>query len=232
LKQKNAEKLSVEPNSKATYGDMVEKAVVLGVGAFGRVLKARLKPKTEGAETTDTSSTSSNSTSSNPFVAIKEVNKNMSGNALRSLKNEIGILNQCCHGHILLFYEYFETDLKFCLITELCEGGELFDFIQSKSSQCKGDGRLNEAQVSSLMFSLLEALSYLQDKLHVAHRDIKPENILFKRKTPVYENNLSGIVLADFGFAYLCQGASLTNACGSTHFIAPEIHKGLSYDYK
>jgi len=46
--------------------------------------------------------------------------------------NEISILQQLDHPHILKLYEYFEDDKNFYIITELCSGGELFDKIIEK----------------------------------------------------------------------------------------------------
>lgn len=48
---------------------------------------------------------------------------------MERFKQEIAILQQLDHPHILKLYEYFEDDKNVYLITELCRGGELFDRI-------------------------------------------------------------------------------------------------------
>jgi serine/threonine protein kinase len=56
----------------------------------------------------------------------------------------------------------------------------------------------------------------------MAHRDLKPENLLLDE-----DNNIK---LIDFGLAnYMKDGASLTTACGSPNYAAPEVISGLSY---
>jgi calcium-dependent protein kinase len=48
---------------------------------------------------------------------------------MERFKQEIAILQQLDHPHILKLYEYFEDEKNVYLITELCRGGELFDRI-------------------------------------------------------------------------------------------------------
>ncbi len=66
--------------------------------------------------------------------AIKRLSKEkMSPHARIRLSYEIDILKNLDHPNILRLYEVFE-DAKFIyLVTELCEGGELFDEIVSRT---------------------------------------------------------------------------------------------------
>lgn len=63
----------------------------------------------------------------------------------------------------------------------------------------------------------------------VLHRDIKPENLILRTK-----NNLNDIVLGDFGLAdfYKFDGNYLYRRCGTPGYVAPEILRGMPYDYK
>jgi len=45
------------------------------------------------------------------------------------LLNEIEILKQLDHPNILKLFEFFQDQKRFFLVTELCNGGELFDKI-------------------------------------------------------------------------------------------------------
>ena len=46
-----------------------------------------------------------------------------------SLLNEIEILKELDHPNILKIFEYYTTNDSIYIISELCEGGELFDKI-------------------------------------------------------------------------------------------------------
>jgi serine/threonine protein kinase len=56
----------------------------------------------------------------------------------------------------------------------------------------------------------------------MTHRDLKPENLLLDE-----DNNIK---LIDFGLANSMQdGVSLSTACGSPNYAAPEVISGQSY---
>ena len=83
-------------------------------------------------------------------------------------------------------YEYFEDNKYFYIITEICDGGELFDRIVEKSFYSEKDA----AQVFK---QILECLNYCHNK-GIAHRDLKPENFLFETK-----DEYSDVKIIDFG---------------------------------
>ena len=66
--------------------------------------------------------------------------------------------------------EVFEEEHDFFIITELVEGGELFDRIVSKS-------HYSEQEARDLVKLFLETMSYMHGQ-NVVHRDLKPENLL------------------------------------------------------
>lgn len=84
------------------------------------------------------------------------------------------------------------------MITEYCEGGELFDYIAAK-------GRLFEAEAAHFFRQILQAISYLHQN-NLCHRDLKPENLLLTSKTPG-----ATLKLIDFGLARDC-GSDLMNS--------------------
>lgn len=43
------------------------------------------------------------------------------------------------HPHVIKLYEYFEDDVNVYLITELCQGGELFDRIVEQEYFCEAE---------------------------------------------------------------------------------------------
>lgn len=81
------------------------------------------------------------------------------------------------HEKILRHYDYFiksqtfnnETFSHLCIVMELCNGGNLKQFI-NKFDQ-------TEKEVTKWIKEISEGLSYLH-ALNIVHRDIKPENIV------------------------------------------------------
>ncbi len=137
-----------------------------------------------------------------------------------ALKDEINILNELRHQHIIRLYDVFDESQFWYLVTEKMTGGELFDRIVSKSYY-------NEKEARDVCKILFEAVGYCHSKC-VAHRDLKPENLLLRS-----ENSDSDIKIADFGFAKkVLTSNSLTTQCGTPGYVAPEILEGIAYDTK
>ncbi len=65
--------------------------------------------------------------------ALKVVNKSsLNEERQKKLINEISILKRLDHPNILKLYEFFQSNRRFFLVTELCNGGELFDKIEDE----------------------------------------------------------------------------------------------------
>ena len=75
------------------------------------------------------------------------------------------------HPNIVKLYEIFSDTYSYFLVSEYCEGGELFEKIKLVSM-------LTEKQIANFMKYILSAVSYCH-KNKIVHRDLKPENILF-----------------------------------------------------
>jgi calcium-dependent protein kinase len=81
----------------------------LGEGAFGVVGKC--KNKQSGA-----------------IRAVKMLSKSqLSKEELKDIANEIQIIKNCDHPNIVTIYEEYEDHKYLYIVTELIEGGELFD---------------------------------------------------------------------------------------------------------
>ena len=96
-------------------------------------------------------------------------------------------------------YEYFVDDNKFYIISDLYQGGELFDYIKDHIVSYHNEsvrGRVPEEISRKIIRQILRILVYLHSK-GIVHRDIKPENLIFIEK----DNVDKGLQLVDFGFA-------------------------------
>jgi serine/threonine protein kinase len=108
---------------------------------------------------------------SNESFAIKIVTKaKLTKEDEDALKDEILVLRELKHRHIIRLYDVFEEPQYYYLVTEKMSGGELFDRIVQKSYY-------NEKEARDVCKILFEALGFCHSH-QVAHRDLKPENLL------------------------------------------------------
>jgi len=151
-------------------------------------------------------------------VAVKIVSKKkLSEEDLAALHTEISILTHLNHPHIIKLFEVFDEGSDFYIVTELVQGGELFDRIVSKS-------HYTEKEARDLVRLFLETMAYMHDA-GVVHRDLKPENLLLTS-----EEDDGNIKIADFGFAKKISDLQPNEvACGTPGYVAPEILRGDPY---
>lgn len=127
---------------------------------------------------------------------------------------EARILRKISHPSIVRFEEILETDRELCMIMELVDGGELYDYLVEK-------GAFGEADARHIMCQLLEALKYLHSQ-NIVHRDLKPENILLERRRSA--DDAYRVKIADFGLAKLTGAAKVASTfCGTPQYFAPEV---------
>jgi calcium-dependent protein kinase len=125
---------------------------------------------------------------------------------MAEMLNEVSIMRQLDHPHILQLFEVYSTKRKLWLIMELCYGGDLFS------------RELNEASSVVVMEQILQALTYMHS-IGVTHRDLKLENIMYETPEPN-----SGIKLIDFGLSQrFLTGENMRKVCGTVYTVSPEI---------
>ncbi|KAH9042595.1 hypothetical protein EDB85DRAFT_1885852 [Lactarius pseudohatsudake] len=143
-------------------------------------------------------------------VAIKQIPKALSA----TLTREIHHHRQLHHPHVTQLYEVIATENSIWLVTELCSGGELFDYLTEK-------GRISEQETRRIFGQLCLAVNYLHEK-GIVHRDLKLENVLLDERCR--------IKLGDFGFTReFDRGSYLETYCGTTGYAAPEMLEGKKY---
>ena len=173
----------------ATFYDLQEE---VGSGAYSTVFRAVEKK-------------------SGQAYALKRVSKESvnSKEDVDSLFEEVGILQQIHHVHIMSLHAFYEDENSYSIVTELVEGGELFDRVVALQ-------HYSEKEARDLCQVMLKTLHFLHSN-NIVHRDLKPENILLANK----EDNCH-IKIADFGFAkHLSE--RLDTVCGTPDYIAPEV---------
>jgi serine/threonine protein kinase len=130
------------------------------------------------------------------------------------LTREIHHHRRLHHPNVLQLFEVVATESSIWLVSELCAGGELFDYLVEK-------GRLNEQEAKRIFGQLCLGVGYIH-RQGVVHRDLKLENVLLDERC--------NVKVADFGFGREFEQRRLMETfCGTTGYAAPEMLAGKKY---
>ena len=145
------------PHDCFTTGDF-KKGKRLGSGAFSTVYLGRCAhprdPRVEQGR----------------MYAVKQiVQKSLTPEDRAGLKQEIEILKELDSDLVMKLFAVYENKKFFQLVTELVEGGELFERIVEKDSY-------SETEAKKVVYNLIKAVAYVH-KHDIVHRDLKPENV-------------------------------------------------------
>lgn len=124
---------------------------------------------------------------------------------------EMAILKEMDHPNIIKLLEIYDWRNYYYLITEYCDGGDLFDHLHKNH-------RFSEKSAAMIMKQLLSPVVYMHKK-GVVHRDLKPENLMFvgKDSNPVLK-------IIDFGTSNRIKpGKTLSTEIGTPYYVAPEV---------
>ncbi|XP_004347387.1 mitogen-activated protein kinase kinase kinase 1 [Capsaspora owczarzaki ATCC 30864] len=167
---------------------------LLGKGAVGRVYKG-INEET------------------GQFIAVKEVAMapGEASKVLEALENEIRLLSQLQHPHVVQYFGVETTnDCTANIFMEFCPGGSIATILRSF-------GPLPETLIALYTKQILFGLEYLHSK-NVIHRDIKGANLLVDAN--------GRIKLADFGTARKFEElgtVSKFSFVGTPFWMAPEV---------
>lgn len=150
-------------------------------------------------------------------VAIKIIKKSSFDtrpDAQKKIRREVALMRLARHPHLIRLEEFAESPRHLYIILEYAAGGELFDYLVKRHS-------LSVEQGMHFFREIVYGIEYLHSH-GICHRDLKPENILLDK----YDH----IKIADFGFARWMRSNIADTSCGSPHYAAPEVIKGIQYD--
>jgi tRNA A-37 threonylcarbamoyl transferase component Bud32 len=138
----------------------------------------------------------------------------------KCLHLELKMLRKVRHFRVLRLHEIYEGENYVYCLCEFYPGPTLMESIIAKGSQ-------PESKAFTIMYQILEALSYLHSQ-KIIHRDLKPDNIIMRNA-----NNEIDVVILDLGFATNINDVhKLFSCCGTPGFIAPEVLNNKPYDCK
>src|SRR5216110_2648907 len=139
--------------------------------------------------------------------------------ALENFKQEVGILAQARHRHVVEIYdceiEGQGNDVLAYMVMPYCREKSLQDWLMEQ----RGRGPLQVTEVAALLDQAGMALKHLHDK-GIVHRDIKSTNFLVEdRPDP---SALPHLLLADFGLAQTVGENISQDSRGTYLYKAPE----------
>ncbi|EKM49559.1 uncharacterized protein PHACADRAFT_73566, partial [Phanerochaete carnosa HHB-10118-sp] len=134
-------------------------------------------------------------------------------------KDSASLHRNLFHPSILSLLSSFTTASAQYQVLELCPNGTLYDFLHSRSPPV-----LSEAELRSILKSLIAALVYLKKSL-VIHRNIQPSNILLGEDFRVK--------LADFHLAIQVESpaSNATDFGNSSNYASPELVNNSPYGF-
>ena len=98
-------------------------------------------------------------------MAVKVVDKKKAREDVyvrKNLRREGRLLQLVRHPHVVRLYEVLETENSYYLVTELCRGGDLMDYICARK-------RLDERDTRRFVTQILLAVDYLHT-VGILHR--------------------------------------------------------------
>src|SRR5437870_3171481 len=151
-------------------------------------------------------------------VAIKILSENMaaSGEFMERFRREARTSANLRHPNVITVHDFGEDERGVpYLVLEYVEGATLADLM---------DAGLDDDRIPDLLDQIAAGLDYAHAR-GVIHRDIKPGNVLLTSD--------GRAVLADFGLAWLLEGAHLTltgGVIGTPEYMSPEQAGGSQID--
>lgn len=167
----------------------VDNKKVLGEGFFGRVRVATHRL-------------------TGVFVAIKTLKrKQFEDEGMPYPPRELELLSKLRHPNIVRFFHSICTEDACYIISEVVNGGELFDYAAQRD-------HLSEVECRGFMRQIVSAVDYMH-RCGICHRDLKLENILL--------DAAGNVKVIDFGLGnFFTSSCSLSTFCGSPDYAPPE----------
>ncbi|SCU96280.1 LAFA_0G05468g1_1 [Lachancea sp. 'fantastica'] len=171
----------------------------LGHGNYGNVSKVLHKP-------------------TNVIMAMKEVRLELDESKFTQILMELEVLHKCQSPYIVDFYGAFFIEGAVYMCIEYMDGGSL-DKIYDDDIL----GGIDEPQLASITYSIIQGLKELKDVHNIIHRDVKPTNLLCSAAQGT-------VKLCDFGVSGNLVASLAKTNIGCQSYMAPERIKSFNPD--
>merc|ERR1712227_1143730 len=187
------------------YGFKVnlETVKVLGRGGFGNVILVKREFDKK-------------------LLAVKEIRlSQLSSSQIRYTENEVEILKDLDHPHIIRYEGGFKDDAHFRILMEYCNSGDLSEKIKAQKGEI-----FEEMLILDWFTQICSALEYCHTR-NIIHRDIKPSNIFLHM-----DKSQIKLKLGDFGISKALENtlAEAKTNVGTLIYFSPEICNDQSYN--
>jgi serine/threonine protein kinase len=182
---------------------------VIGEGAFGKVYLGRWHE-------TDVAIKMLSSLSAFGLPSAGEVGTNAAGEAIKTLEREVALMVNMRHPNVILFMGICPE--PFCIVTEYCSRGSLYDLLRSARNDSVLAQQLNWPRRLVLAMDSAKGMLYLHShKPHVIHRDLKSPNLLVDGQWRAK--------VTDFNLSRLSETPSVASsvAANNPRWQAPEV---------
>eukprot|EP00798_Chlamydomonas_sp_ICE-L_P015912 gene15912-22046_t len=134
-------------------------------------------------------------------------------------ETEVKVLAQLDHPLVLGYVDHFMYKSHLCIVTEYCEGGDLYQLLKERKTP------LLEAQVLELLVQILSAVHYVHSQ-NILHRDLKTQNIFLTKD--------GNVKLGDFGISRSLNSTVdlASTLIGTPYYMSPEVMSSMPYDFK
>lgn len=130
---------------------------------------------------------------------------------IQSLMNEITILRNLDHPHIIKLFDVYQDSHFIYMVMEHLAGGDVHSMITKRK-------QVNESVAAKIIKQVLLAVNYFHNK-SIVHRDLKPENILLEM-----EDRYDEVKVIDFGLSRVFQkDKMMCQRLGTPAYVAPEV---------
>ncbi|THV05256.1 hypothetical protein K435DRAFT_961334 [Dendrothele bispora CBS 962.96] len=164
----------------------------------------------------------------NRVVALKKIPKTPN-NPSESVVLQLSLH----HPSINSLFSIFSNQTHLFYVLELCSGGSLADFVQSRidNGACKTTPCLSDGMIRTVIKPLLDALVYLK-KEGIVHRDINPYSVLLTAEGRVKLSNFEKATTdTEQDFTAFTSIYKMTEESDTEYvYVAPEILSRRDYD--